>query len=179
MPEKSEDGVSSIVGIALMVLITIIFAAVIAAFVFGMSGNISRIPFKMTINNSENDHIDVYVSNVTTQQALPNVQIGIYGYDKDTLLAGPLYTNESGLVFFEIPNGYDNHFDVRGIYNGVKYTETIDERPITVKIDEFFGNFSIPLYTAIFAILGVIIAYLKKDYFKSILGKIGKRKDEL
>jgi archaeal type IV pilus assembly protein PilA len=39
---KNEDGVSPVIGVILMVAITVILAAVIAAFVFGMSGNITR-----------------------------------------------------------------------------------------------------------------------------------------
>jgi hypothetical protein len=169
-------------GILLMVIVTLFLGAIIGAFVFGMSGNITRMPFTMTVNDSEKDHIDVYVSNATTKQPLPNVLIGIYNYDKDTLLAGPLYSDESGLVFFETPNGYDDHFRVRVIYNGITDTRNIDKRSIFVRLDEYFGNFSTPLYGAILAIFGGIIAYMKKDYIKSIIDKkfkIGKGKDEL
>lgn len=37
---ENEDAVSPVIGVILMVAITVILAAVIAAFVFGMSGNI-------------------------------------------------------------------------------------------------------------------------------------------
>lgn len=37
---KNEEGVSAVIGVILMVAITVILAAVIAAFVFGMGGNI-------------------------------------------------------------------------------------------------------------------------------------------
>jgi len=182
MSEKSNEVKKpSFAQIMLMVCITLILAAVISAFVFGMSANISRIPYTMSVNDSEKDHIDIYVSNATTQQALPNVLIGIYNFDTDTLLAGPLYSNESGLVFFETPNGYDDHFRVRGIYNGITDTRNIDRRPITVKIDETLGNFGVPIYTAIIGIIGAIssIAYYKRDALKSLFFKHGKGKDEL
>ena len=39
---KNDDAVSPVIGVILMVAITVILAAVIAAFVFGMSGNISK-----------------------------------------------------------------------------------------------------------------------------------------
>lgn len=39
---KNEDAVSPVIGVILMVAITVILAAVIAAFVFGMAGNIQR-----------------------------------------------------------------------------------------------------------------------------------------
>lgn len=37
---ENEDAVSPVIGVILMVAITVILAAVIAAFVFGMSGNV-------------------------------------------------------------------------------------------------------------------------------------------
>jgi flagellin-like protein len=39
---KNDDAVSPVIGVILMVAITVILAAVIAAFVFGMSGNITK-----------------------------------------------------------------------------------------------------------------------------------------
>jgi flagellin-like protein len=39
---KNDEAVSPIIGVILMVAITVILAAIIAAFVFGMSGNINK-----------------------------------------------------------------------------------------------------------------------------------------
>jgi flagellin-like protein len=39
---RNDDAVSPVIGVILMVAITVILAAVIAAFVFGMAGNISK-----------------------------------------------------------------------------------------------------------------------------------------
>jgi flagellin-like protein len=39
---KNDEAVSPVIGVILMVTITVILAAVIAAFVFGMAGNISK-----------------------------------------------------------------------------------------------------------------------------------------
>ena len=39
---KREDAVSPVIGVILMVAITVILAAVIAAFVFGMAGGVSK-----------------------------------------------------------------------------------------------------------------------------------------
>ena len=39
---KNEEAVSPVIGVILMVAITVILAAVIAAFVFGMAGNITK-----------------------------------------------------------------------------------------------------------------------------------------
>ena len=40
--KKNEDAVSPVIGVILMVAITVILAAVIAAFVFGMAGSVSK-----------------------------------------------------------------------------------------------------------------------------------------
>ena len=40
--KKNEDAVSPVIGVILMVAITVILAAVIAAFVFGMAGDIHK-----------------------------------------------------------------------------------------------------------------------------------------
>lgn len=40
---KNDKAIAPVIGIILMVAITVILAAVIAAFVFGMSGNIKRV----------------------------------------------------------------------------------------------------------------------------------------
>lgn len=42
MMKKNEEAVSPVIGVILMVAITVILAAVIAAFVFGMAGNVSK-----------------------------------------------------------------------------------------------------------------------------------------
>ena len=39
---KNEEAVSPVIGVILMVAITVILAAVIAAFVFGMTGNVQK-----------------------------------------------------------------------------------------------------------------------------------------
>ena len=41
MYQKKDDAVSPVIGVILMVAITVILAAVIAAFVFGLAGNVS------------------------------------------------------------------------------------------------------------------------------------------
>jgi flagellin-like protein len=42
MTKKNEDAVSPVIGVILMVAITVILAAVIAAFVFGMAGQVQK-----------------------------------------------------------------------------------------------------------------------------------------
>ena len=57
---KNEDAVSPVIGVILMVAITVILAAVIAAFVFGMAGNISKTKVvAATAQKPDNTHIVV------------------------------------------------------------------------------------------------------------------------
>jgi len=55
---KNDEAVSPVIGVILMVAITVILAAVIAAFVFGMSGNISKTKgVAVTANQPDATHI--------------------------------------------------------------------------------------------------------------------------
>ena len=51
---KDEEAVSPVIGVILMVAITVILAAVIAAFVFGMGGNLSESPPSVSLTASSN-----------------------------------------------------------------------------------------------------------------------------
>jgi flagellin-like protein len=58
--KKNDEAVSPVIGVILMVAITVILAAVIAAFVFGMAGNISKTKIvAATANKPDNTHIVV------------------------------------------------------------------------------------------------------------------------
>jgi flagellin-like protein len=57
---KNDEAVSPVIGVILMVAITVILAAVIAAFVFGMSGNINKTKIvAVTAQQPDGDHISV------------------------------------------------------------------------------------------------------------------------
>jgi archaeal type IV pilus assembly protein PilA len=57
---KNDEAVSPVIGVILMVAITVILAAVIAAFVFGMSGNINKTKVvAVTAQQPDGDHISV------------------------------------------------------------------------------------------------------------------------
>ena len=51
---KDEEAVSPVIGVILMVAITVILAAVIAAFVFGMGGNLTEAPPSVSLVASSN-----------------------------------------------------------------------------------------------------------------------------
>jgi flagellin-like protein len=54
---KNDEAVSPVIGVILMVAITVILAAVIAAFVFGMSGNISKTKVVAITSQNQTDAI--------------------------------------------------------------------------------------------------------------------------
>ena len=57
---NNEEAVSPVIGVILMVAITVILAAVIAAFVFGMAGNISKTKVvAVTAQKPDSGHISV------------------------------------------------------------------------------------------------------------------------
>jgi flagellin-like protein len=51
---KNEEGVSPVIGVILMVAITVILAAVIAAFVFGMGGSLNEAPPSVSLTAASN-----------------------------------------------------------------------------------------------------------------------------
>jgi flagellin-like protein len=71
---KREDAVSPVIGVILMVAITVILAAVIAAFVFGMAGGIAKTKtVAATAKQSGNDII------ITWQGGQDNAYVSGYG----------------------------------------------------------------------------------------------------
>jgi flagellin-like protein len=61
---KDEEAVSPVIGVILMVAITVILAAVIAAFVFGMGGSLKEAPPTVSIiatNNAADSDYDIKV----------------------------------------------------------------------------------------------------------------------
>ena len=57
---KNDEAVSPVIGVILMVAITVILAAVIAAFVFGMSGNITKTKVvAVTAQQPDSQHITI------------------------------------------------------------------------------------------------------------------------
>jgi len=56
---KNEEAVSPVIGVILMVAITVILAAVIAAFVFGMAGNIQKTKVVAATASQNGDYIMV------------------------------------------------------------------------------------------------------------------------
>jgi len=87
---KNDEAVSPVIGVILMVAITVILAAVIAAFVFGMAGNISKTKVvAATAQKPDASHI------VVTYQG---------GQDAGTMQTACISINDNP-VFLMGPNG--------------------------------------------------------------------------
>ena len=87
--KKNDEAVSPVIGVILMVAITVILAAVIAAFVFGMAGNISKTKVVAVIAQ-KNSGTSISVMNRGGQDAasLSSVNVSLTG----TGLTGVTYT---------------------------------------------------------------------------------------
>jgi archaeal type IV pilus assembly protein PilA len=73
---KNDEAVSPVIGVILMVAITVILAAVIAAFVFGMSGNISKTKVvAVTVQQPTADKIVVTYQGGQDAQTLSNLNV--------------------------------------------------------------------------------------------------------
>jgi flagellin-like protein len=92
---KNDEAVSPVIGVILMVAITVILAAVIAAFVFGMSGNISKTKVvAATVSQSDGTHITTtYVGGQDSATLAYGVVTVTPG---SAAAAGLTYTNASG-----------------------------------------------------------------------------------
>ena len=62
---KNEKAVSPVVGFFLMILIIVFMALIISGVVIFGAGNLAAVPYHVVVTSSENDHIDVFVSNIT------------------------------------------------------------------------------------------------------------------
>jgi len=170
MSEKPDGGLSPIVGILLMLVVTIVIAIVVSGFVY------STIPFKMTVINLNTNQIAVQVVYSSNNSPISDVPIGTFSHDTHFIIDGPAYSNESGQVLLDIPDGND-YFDVVGTFNNITITRTIDNRFITAKISDRLGPFGIEIVAIVvpLLVLLVVAAYIKRDRLKTILKKIWDR----
>ena len=77
---KGEDAVSPVIGVILMVAITVILAAVIGAFVFGMGGGVSKTyTVGVTAAQTGSDTIDVTFQGGSDADALRYINVSVDG----------------------------------------------------------------------------------------------------
>ena len=78
MKLKNEQAVSPVIGVLLMVAITVILAAVIAAFVFGMAGSISKTKI-VAITMEQVDSTRISLTNNGGQDVSDLISINVTG----------------------------------------------------------------------------------------------------
>ncbi|MDI9642568.1 MAG: type IV pilin N-terminal domain-containing protein [Archaeoglobales archaeon] len=83
---KDEKGVSPVIGVILMVAITVILAAVIASFVFGMSGTVTKPKTPgLSLKRIDTDTISVVITDMGGADKLTNCKIyDLQGNEKDS-----------------------------------------------------------------------------------------------
>ncbi|HVP25469.1 MAG TPA: type IV pilin N-terminal domain-containing protein [Methanomicrobiales archaeon] len=97
-----EDAVSPVIGVILMVAITVILAAVIAAFVFGMAGGVQK---TKTVAASAKQDGSAYI--VTWQGGQDNAYVTGYNVTVDCNNAPVCPLGVAGPVLFPgVPEGY-------------------------------------------------------------------------
>ena len=78
LTRKNDEAVSPVIGVILMVAITVILAAVIAAFVFGMSGNISKTKIvAMTVSQQDANSIIITYNGGQDSPTFQNATVSI------------------------------------------------------------------------------------------------------
>jgi len=92
--KKNEEAVSPVIGVILMVAITVILAAVIAAFVFGMAGNIQKTKVvAATTERINTDTVRVVYQGGQDSIGLQSINFTV----NDTLSAGPMINSNNDL----------------------------------------------------------------------------------
>ncbi|WP_321506683.1 type IV pilin N-terminal domain-containing protein [uncultured Methanoregula sp.] len=87
--KRDDEAVSPVIGVILMVAITVILAAVIAAFVFGMAGNLDTSKtVGITLTLDKNNNAVATVSGGADLASLTLVNASINGGTEQVLLAG-------------------------------------------------------------------------------------------
>ena len=84
--KKNEEAVSPVIGVILMVAITVILAAVIAAFVFGMAGNVGKTKV-VAITAQRPSETNISVTNMGGPDVLSLSQLNV-SVDGTASLAG-------------------------------------------------------------------------------------------
>ena len=155
-----KPNIPPIVGVIIMVALTVILAAIIAAFTFGMAGH----QFSIEYEKIDDEHLKITVINDSNGQPMPNVEVGFYTFDSPReLLVGTVLTNESGVVILNIPNGY-NYLNIVAESDKYKNTRKYDERHIFLKLNDDYGPLGVELILFVLASLGTVIGLIWRRY---------------
>lgn len=96
---RNEDAVSPVIGVILMVAVTVILAAVIAAFVFGMSGSISKshiVAATGQINATTPGNVDITYQGGQDAAQVQTLGVSFNGATATNLTSATVGTTASG-----------------------------------------------------------------------------------
>ena len=116
----SEDAVSPVIGVILMVAITVILAAVIAAFVFGMAGNVSKTRSIAVTATKQGTNISVTNNGGPDIQDLSSFNVSMIPGNGSTTPVNPagLTTVVGSTVKFKAGQGTEkDHIIVTAVFN--------------------------------------------------------------
>jgi len=150
-----------------MLELTIIIAMTSSMFV-GFPPITEKTTFKFSVEKINGNQLCINAMNYSNNAPLSDVIFSIDTYDSDILLAGPLLSNESGQVIFEIPNGYDR-VNIVGNYSGLRSTYTYDTRFYSAWLSDYLGALGIAIIIFIITAIGAVIS---KINWKTFLQKI-------
>ncbi len=112
--KMKDEAVSPVIGVILMVAITVILAAVIASFVFGMAGNIQTTKtVVLTAKLNGSDYIDVTVHGGADIGQLKELNTTVNGVPKVTNPDPPGVTTGS---YYTVLGGTGDRIMVIGIF---------------------------------------------------------------
>lgn len=138
---ENEDAVSPVIGVILMVAITVILAAVIAAFVFGMTGNIeTQKSVALTAKQISDNQLQVTVQSGADLSTLKYLRIEVVNSESDpeTYYA---YVKENGDKVFEkttvAPTGTLSAMTVGSIFTSTEAGTLTDRSDHVVIIGHF------------------------------------------
>lgn len=142
---KNEEAVSPVIGVILMVAITVILAAVIAAFVFGMTGNVeTQKNVVISAKQIADDHLQVTVQSGADLSSLKYLRIEVTSSKGDT---STFYTDKDkkDLKKVTAADGGTTGITVsESMSVGSTYTTETGEAPLTAGSDHIVivGHFS-------------------------------------
>ena len=98
MYQKKDDAVSPVIGVILMVAITVILAAVIAAFVFGLAGNVSSTKnVAITAQQQATDKVQITNNGGTDVNKVTTFKVQVHGADA-TVVGSTSFTDDETRV---------------------------------------------------------------------------------
>jgi len=127
---ENEDAVSPVIGVILMVAITVILAAVIAAFVFEMTGNVQTTKTVSMQATLSGDNISLTISGGPDLSALQELWITVDGNVPDSI-----YTKNGATALTKANNATE--ILTPGKYSGAtsfKVGDTINLKPNTGRL---------------------------------------------